>query len=60
MKRSPILADHVRETELIAGVGGARLLKWLDGRFEIRGGTEEERKQLKEWSEVFLEVSLVK
>lgn len=54
MKRSPILADHIRETEVIGGVGAARLLQWLDGKFEIRGGSDEERKQLREWADTHL------
>lgn len=54
MNRSPLEIDHVRETEEIASFGGALLLKHLDGRFEIVGGTEEERKRAKEWCSMFL------
>jgi hypothetical protein len=57
MKRSPILADHIRETELIAGLGGARLLQWLDGTLEIRDGTAAEQKELQQWAEIFLNSS---
>ena len=34
--------------ELIAGLGGAEIVKHLDGRLEIRGGTEQEKTQAHE------------
>lgn len=54
MKRSPILADHIRQFEIIAGRGDARLVKWLDGTVEIRGGSEDDRKKLRAWVDRFL------
>ncbi|MDB6112701.1 MAG: hypothetical protein JWR69_4451 [Pedosphaera sp.] len=54
MKRSPILADHVRESELIAIFGEARLVRTLLGKVEIRGGTEPEQQAAREWMELFL------
>ncbi len=40
--------------ELIASFGGAQIRKHLDGRLEIRGGTESERTQARDWIERFL------
>lgn len=39
MKRSPILADHIREAELIAIFGGARLVRTLAGSAELPSRT---------------------
>lgn len=49
MKRSPIERDHVREWEEIAGWGEARLMRDLEYRYQLRGGSDEDRKQALEW-----------
>ncbi|MDB6111479.1 MAG: hypothetical protein JWR69_3229 [Pedosphaera sp.] len=54
MKRSPILADHVRQFEVIGGIGDARLARLLDGKCEIRGGTEADRQKLQAWMDEYL------
>jgi hypothetical protein len=54
MRRSPILADHIRETELIALFGGARLVKTLAGKLETCGGTEQDQQAAREWAKLFL------
>jgi hypothetical protein len=36
----PLFKD---EGEVIAGFGDAKLLKFLDGKYELRGGSKEER-----------------
>ncbi|MDB6027678.1 MAG: hypothetical protein JWM68_3901 [Verrucomicrobiales bacterium] len=59
MKRSPFLADHIRERELIAFFDSARLIKTLAGKFELHGGTEEDKKQAKAWTAIFLAESNV-
>lgn len=45
---------EVESSEFIAGFGSAQLLKFLDGRFELRGGTDSDRQQAKEWLEMFM------
>ena len=41
------------EPELIASFGGAQIVKYLDGKLEIRGGTELEKTQAHEWLKQF-------
>ena len=43
--------------ELIAGFGGAEIIKFLDGRLEIRGGTEAEQAEARAWQQRFLSSS---
>ncbi len=46
---------EIREQQqLIASFGGAEIVKYLDGRLEIRGGTEEEKARAREWMHRFL------
>jgi hypothetical protein len=42
-RRSPIERDHVRESELIASLGGAKVMRSLEGRDSVVGGSQEER-----------------
>ena len=39
---------------MIAGFGDAQIVKHLDGKLEIRGGTESEKAQAHEWMKQFL------
>jgi hypothetical protein len=39
--------------ELIAGWGEAELIRYLDGRYELRGGTPEDRQAAREWISMF-------
>lgn len=57
--RSFDLPEQERE-ELIAGFGGAEIIKHLDGKLEIRGGTEQEKTQTHEWMKQFLTQSWLK
>ena len=43
--------------ELIAGFGGAEIIKFLDGRLEIRGGTAAEQAEARAWQQRFLSSS---
>lgn len=55
MKWSRLSGDQIKQTELIAGFGGAKLMKRLDtGELFIEGGTEQERQEALEWAEKFL------
>ena len=40
--------------ELIASFGEAQILKHLDGKLEIRGGTEQEKAEARAWIKQFL------
>jgi len=42
------------EGNLIAMFGEARLFKKLNGKFELRGGTDADRADAKEWCSLFL------
>ena len=48
--------DWIRamEEELIASFGDARLVRQLDGKMELRGGTPEDRTAAKEWISLFM------
>lgn len=54
MKRSPFLADNVRECEVIAIFGEARIVRTLAGKFELRGGTEADQQAAQKWAKMFL------
>jgi len=41
------------EGEVIASFGQAQLTKFLDGRYELRGGSNEDRLPAKEWISMF-------
>ncbi len=46
---------EIRERQqLIASFGGAEIVKYLDGRLEIRSGTEEEKARALAWMQQFL------
>jgi hypothetical protein len=54
MIKSPFERDHVRQFEVVAVFGEAQLVKRLDGRLEILGGSEDARCQGWEWMEMFM------
>ena len=41
------------EGEVIASFGQAQLVKYLDGRYESRGGSRDDRLEAKEWISMF-------
>ena len=41
------------EGKLIASWGEARLIKFLNGKWELRGGSENDRAEAKEWISMF-------
>ena len=41
------------EDEVIANFGEARLIKFLDGKCELRGGSKEDRAAAREWIALF-------
>ena len=48
------------EGELIASWGKARLVKYLDGKLVLSGGTKEDRMSAGEWISMFLNGAVVK
>lgn len=41
------------EGQVIAGFGQARLIKFLDGKYELRGGSKADRLEAHEWISLF-------
>ena len=56
MKFFPPFKD---EGELIASWGEARLIKYLDGESELRGGSEQDRLAAQEWISLFWHEAVV-
>jgi hypothetical protein len=53
MRLSRMLESMRSEQEIIASFGQARLLRSQDGKVELRGGTQEDHQQAKEWISMF-------
>ena len=49
MSRNRFYPDFVDEGEMIAGFGQASLIRFLDGKYELRGGSREDLAEAKEW-----------
>lgn len=47
------------EGELVASWGEARLIKYLDGKTELRGGSDQDRAEAREWMSMFLNDGVV-
>jgi hypothetical protein len=43
----------VDEGEVVAAWGEARLIRYLDGKIELRGGSEQDRAEAREWMSLF-------
>jgi hypothetical protein len=54
MKRHRRTSDFQDEGETTAYFGEARLIRFLDGRFELHGGSEADRAAAREWIAAFL------
>ena len=50
MKFYPPFRD---EGEVVASWGEARLIRYLDGKSELRGGSEKDRAEAREWISMF-------
>jgi hypothetical protein len=53
----PLFRD---EGELIASWGKARLIKYLDGNVELKGGSKEDRLAAHEWISLFWHEAVVR
>jgi hypothetical protein len=54
MNRRPHSHHEQAEFEVLAGFGGAQLVRHLSGRVELRGGSEEDRRAAREWVANFM------
>jgi hypothetical protein len=54
MRRRSQFHDQRNESEVIATFGGAQLVKHLNGRFELRGGSVEDQRAAREWANTFM------
>ena len=57
MKFFPPFRD---EGEVIASWGQARLIKYLDGKLELKGGSKDDRIEAREWISMFLTDAVVR
>jgi hypothetical protein len=48
-----------RDGEIVAAFGNARLVKRLDYRFELLGGSERDRAEAREWISLFLHEAVI-
>jgi len=48
-----------RDGEIVATFGNARLVKRLDCRFELRGGSDQDRAEAREWISLFLHEAVI-
>jgi hypothetical protein len=46
--------------EVLAYFGQARLIKYLDGRLELRGGSKDDRAEAREWISLFFHEAVVR
>ena len=47
------------EGEVVASWGEAQLIKYLNGRSELRGGSKEDRAEAREWMSLFWHEAVV-
>ena len=47
------------ESEVIARFGDAQLIRFLDGRMELRGGSSDDRTAAREWMSMFWQEAVV-
>jgi hypothetical protein len=47
------------EGEVVAGWGEAQLIKYLNGKVELKGGTKEDRLAAQEWMSLFWHEAVV-
>jgi hypothetical protein len=60
MKPSKLLEFlHRNDGELIAGFGEARLVKYLDGKIKLLGGSPDDRAAAREWCSLFLHEAIL-
>jgi hypothetical protein len=60
MRNRTFFSPFKDEGELIASWGEARLIKYLDGKVELKGGSKEDRIEAREWISMFLNDAVVR
>jgi hypothetical protein len=50
---SKFLPELKDEGEVVAGFGDAKLIRFLDGKTELRGGSNDDRTAAREWMSMF-------
>ena len=51
--RMNFFARFMDEGEVVARWGQAKLIKYLNGKVELRGGSQQERAEAREWVSLF-------
>jgi hypothetical protein len=59
-RKSEYFPPFKDEGELIASWGEARLIKYLDGKLVLKGGSKENRMEAREWISMFLNDAVVR
>jgi hypothetical protein len=55
------LLEWIRdEGEVVASWGQARLIKYLNGKVELSGGSEQERAEAREWVSLFWHEAVIR
>ena len=60
MKLLDILHPFTRDGETVAYFGDAKLIRHVDCQFELRGGSDEDRAQAREWISLFMHEAILK
>ena len=60
MRNRTFFSPFKDDGELIASWGEARLIKYLDGKVELKGGSKEDRIEAREWISMFLNDAVVR
>jgi hypothetical protein len=54
MSRRSYTQNERAESEVIATFGGSQLVKHLNGKVELRGGSVEDQRAARDWAEKFV------
>jgi len=54
MKNAQLLPDQADSGEVIALFGDAKLVKTIDSKYELRGGSKGDRTTAQEWVSLFM------
>ena len=54
MRHGSYSQNEGAESEVIASFGGAQLVKHLNGKVELRGGSIEDQRAARDWAEKFM------
>ena len=60
MKNGHLFTERADSGEVIASWGGAKLVKYLDGKLELKGGSKEDQAEAREWMSLFWHEAVVR